>query len=83
MSGWDLPAGHEPACQQAQGKWGAVCNCAAIRAAREGAGKAAWREGVAADIAALDLRAQFEAEGRTRWSEADPSGAVTIHEVDQ
>ena len=27
----------------------------------------------------LDLRARFRAEGRTRWSEADADGRVTVH----
>jgi hypothetical protein len=43
--------------------------------------RTAWREGIDDDLAAVDLRAQFEAEGRTRWSEADPSGAVSVHEA--
>ncbi len=43
--------------------------------------RTAWREGVDADLAALDLRSQFEAEGRTRWSEADAAGTVTVHEA--
>lgn len=43
--------------------------------------RTAWREGIDADLAALDLKSQFEAEGRTRWSEADPSGTVTVHEA--
>lgn len=42
--------------------------------------RTAWREGVDADLASLDLRARFEAQGRTRWSEADREGAVTVHE---
>jgi len=39
-----------------------------------------WREQMDDDIASLDLRARFVAEGRTRWSEADESGAVTVTE---
>lgn len=42
--------------------------------------RTAWREGVEADLATLDLRSQFEDEGRTRWSEADAAGTVTVHE---
>lgn len=42
--------------------------------------RTAWREGVDADLASLDLRGRFEAEGRTRWSEADDQGRVTVHE---
>jgi hypothetical protein len=41
--------------------------------------RTAWREQVEEDIVALDLRARFEAEGRTRWSEADSDGRVTVH----
>lgn len=41
--------------------------------------RTAWRERVEEDIASLDLRARFEAEGRTRWSEADANGDVTVH----
>lgn len=41
----------------------------------------AWLESVYSDIAALDLRSQFETEGRTRWSEADSTGKVTVHET--
>lgn len=44
--------------------------------------RTAWREGIDSDLAGLDLRRHFEAEGRTRWSEADPSGTVTVHEPD-
>jgi hypothetical protein len=40
-----------------------------------------WREQIEDDIASLDLRARFEAEGRTRWSEADESGTVTVTEA--
>lgn len=40
--------------------------------------RTAWREQVEDDIAALDLRAQFQTEGRTRVSEADESGRVTV-----
>lgn len=43
--------------------------------------RAAWRDGIDADLAALDLRARFEAEGRTRWSEADEHGNVTVHDT--
>ncbi len=43
--------------------------------------RTAWREGVDADLASLDLRARFEAQGRTRWSEADDKGNVTVHET--
>lgn len=32
MSEWELAAGHEPTCPQAEGKRGAVCACAEIRA---------------------------------------------------
>lgn len=42
--------------------------------------RTAWREGVDADLASLDLRARFEALGRTRWSEADVQGNVIVHE---
>jgi hypothetical protein len=45
--------------------------------------RTAWREQVEEDIASLDLRARFEAEGRTRWSEADESGNVTVTEADE
>ena len=38
--------------------------------------------GLDADIAALNLRSLFEAEGRTQWSEADPDGTVTVHYTD-
>ncbi|MCW2787530.1 MAG: hypothetical protein JWP74_4047 [Marmoricola sp.] len=37
-----------------------------------------WREQIEEDIASLDLRARFEAEGRPRWSEADEAGDVTV-----
>jgi hypothetical protein len=40
--------------------------------------RTAWREEVEQDIAALDLRARFAADGRRRWSEADESGGVTV-----
>ncbi|RNL80306.1 TA system antitoxin ParD family protein [Nocardioides marmorisolisilvae] len=40
--------------------------------------RTAWREQLEDDLAALDLRARFEAEGRTRWSEADATGEVTV-----
>lgn len=43
--------------------------------------RTAWREGVDADLAALDLRARFREQGRTRWSEADRDGAVSVHEA--
>lgn len=43
--------------------------------------RTAWREQIEDDIASLDLRARFEAEGRTRWSEADESGNVTVTEA--
>jgi hypothetical protein len=43
--------------------------------------RTAWRERVEEDIASLDLRAQFEAEGRKRWSEADSDGNVAVHHV--
>lgn len=43
--------------------------------------RTAWREGIDADLAALDLRSQFETEGRTHWSEADPTGTVSVHEA--
>lgn len=42
--------------------------------------RTAWREGVDADLASLDLRARFAAQGRTRWSEADHEGNVSVHE---
>ncbi len=45
--------------------------------------RTAWREGFDEDLAALDLRGRFAAEGRTRWSEADSDGAVTVHETDE
>lgn len=38
-----------------------------------------WRQGVRAGIAALDLAAEFSTQGRTRWSEADEDGNVTVH----
>ena len=41
--------------------------------------RTAWREQVEEDIVALGLRARFEAEGRTRWSEADSDGRVRVH----
>ena len=41
--------------------------------------RVAWRERVDRDLAGLDLRARFEAEGRTRWSEADAHGQVVVH----
>lgn len=40
--------------------------------------RTAWREQIEEDIASLDLRARFEAEGRTRWAEADEAGKVTV-----
>lgn len=40
--------------------------------------RTAWREQVETDLASLDLRSRFEAEGRTRWSEADAAGNVTV-----
>ncbi len=40
-----------------------------------------WREGVDADLASFDLRGRFEAQGRTRWSEADEQGNVIVHET--
>ena len=40
--------------------------------------RSAWREQIEADIAALDLRARFKTEGRTRWSEADDAGNVSV-----
>ena len=43
--------------------------------------RTAWREGIDADFTSLDLRARFEAQGRTRWSEADEQGNVTVHET--
>lgn len=43
--------------------------------------RTAWREGIDADLASLDLRSRFEAQGRTRWSEADEQGNVTVHET--
>lgn len=43
--------------------------------------RTAWREGIDADLASLDLRARLEGEGRTRWSEADEHGHVTVHET--
>jgi hypothetical protein len=45
--------------------------------------RTAWREGVDADLASLDLRARFEAQGRTRWSEADEQGNVTVREASE
>jgi hypothetical protein len=44
--------------------------------------RTAWREGIDSDLAALDLRSRFASEGRTRWSEADADGTVTVHEDD-
>lgn len=44
--------------------------------------RTAWREQVEDDIASLDLRARFKAEGRTRWSEADESGHVTVTDAE-
>lgn len=41
--------------------------------------RTAWREGIDADLASLDLAARFAAEGRPRWSEADEAGQVTVH----
>ena len=41
--------------------------------------RAAWRDGVDSDLAELNLRARFEAQGRTRWSDADRDGVVTVH----
>lgn len=43
--------------------------------------RTAWREGVDEDLASLDLRARFEAQGRTRWSEADREGNVIVSEI--
>lgn len=43
--------------------------------------RTAWREQVEDDLSSLDLGARFEAEGRTRWSEADASGNVTVTDV--
>jgi hypothetical protein len=39
-----------------------------------------WREQVEEDVTSLDLRARFKSEGRTRWSEADGAGNVTVTE---
>lgn len=41
--------------------------------------RAVWRGLFDADRAALDLRARFAGEGRTRWSEADHHGYPTVH----
>ncbi len=38
--------------------------------------RTAWRKGVDADLASLDLRARLNAQGRTRWSEADREGVL-------
>lgn len=43
--------------------------------------RSAWREGIEQDLGRLDLRAHFEAEGRTRWSEADAAGQTVVHQV--
>jgi len=43
--------------------------------------RTAWREGIDADLTSLDLRARFEAQGRTRWSEVDKQGNVIVHET--
>lgn len=43
--------------------------------------RTAWREGIDTDLTSLDLQARFEAQGRTRWSEADEQGNVTVHET--
>lgn len=43
--------------------------------------RTAWREAIDADLASLNLRERFEAEGRTRWSEADEHGNVVVHET--
>ncbi len=43
--------------------------------------RTAWLEGVDADLTSLDLRARFKAQGRTRWSEADEQGNVTVHQT--
>ena len=43
--------------------------------------RTAWREAIQDDIAALDLRAEFTAENRSRWSEADTDGRVTVHQA--
>jgi hypothetical protein len=37
-----------------------------------------WQELIDTGIDNLDLCAQFHAEGRTRWSEANPSGDVHL-----
>ncbi|MBB3044339.1 hypothetical protein [Nocardioides soli] len=42
--------------------------------------RTSWREGVDDDLPTLDLRSRFEAQGRSRWSEADAEGTVTVHE---
>jgi hypothetical protein len=45
--------------------------------------RTSWREQTDADLASLDLRAHFTAQGRTRWSEADGEGKVTVHDEDE
>lgn len=42
--------------------------------------RTSWREGVDDDLSTLDLRSRFEAQGRSRWSEANAEGTVTVHE---
>lgn len=44
--------------------------------------RTAWREALDDDITALDLRSDFETEGRTRVSTADEAGHVTVHTGD-
>lgn len=44
--------------------------------------RTAWREGIDADLNTLDLAARFSAQARTRWSEADDAGRVTVHEAE-
>ena len=43
--------------------------------------RTAWREGIDTDLTSLDLQARFEAQGRTRRSEADEQGNVIVHET--
>ncbi|WP_181310973.1 TA system antitoxin ParD family protein [Nocardioides campestrisoli] len=51
----------------------------AVRDIEQAAVRTAWREGIDEDVANLDLRADFAAQGRTRVSESDAEGNVTVH----
>lgn len=43
--------------------------------------RTAWREGIETDLVSLDLRARFEAQGRSQWSEADEQGNLIVDDA--